>query len=192
MLNVIIFGAPGAGKGTQSKLLIEKYGLTHLSTGDILRNEISENTELGQHTKSIIEQGKLVPDDVICKIIEKKISEITETNGFMFDGFPRTVNQAKMLEDLLTKMNMSVAVVINLDVPREELVSRMLLRAKNEDRPDDNVETINKRFDEYENKTVPVADFYRLQNKLSEINGLGSIEDIFKRIESVVGKYLID
>jgi adenylate kinase len=191
MINIALFGAPGAGKGTQSKLLLEKYKLTYISTGDMLRKEIKEKTKLGLMAKEAIEQGKLVSDEIIVQIIEEKIKMSTDTNGFLFDGFPRTVVQAYILEGLLLKMGMSLTCMISLDVPREELITRMVARAEKENRADDrNLEVINHRLVEYEMKTVPVAEFYRAQNKFFNVNGLGTIEEIFSRVDSFIEKQL--
>lgn len=191
MINIALFGAPGAGKGTQSKLLLEKYKLTYISTGDILRKEIAEGTKLGLLAKDAISQGKLASDEIIVQIIEEKIKMSTDTNGFLFDGFPRTVVQAYILEGLLLKMGMSLACMISLDAPREELVTRMVARAEKENRADDrNLEVINHRLDEYEMKTVPVADFYRAQNKFFSVNGIGTVENIFAQVDSIIEKQL--
>ncbi len=191
MINIALFGAPGAGKGTQSKLLLEKYKLTYISTGDILRQEIAEQTRLGMMAKEAIEQGKLASDEIIVQIIEEKIKMSTDTNGFLFDGFPRTVVQAYILEGLLLKMGMSLTCMISLDVPREDLISRMVARAEKENRADDrNMEVITHRLDEYEKKTIPVADFYRVQKKFFSVDGMGSVEEIFPRVDEIVEKQL--
>jgi adenylate kinase len=191
MINIALFGAPGAGKGTQSKLLLEKYKLTYISTGDMLRAEIAQKTKLGLMAKEAIDQGKLASDEIIVQIIEEKIKISTDTNGFLFDGFPRTVVQAYILEGLLLKMGMSLHCMISLDAPREELISRMVARAEKENRSDDrSMEIINHRLDEYENKTIPVAEFYKAQNKFFSVNGLGTVEDIFSKVDEVIEKQL--
>jgi adenylate kinase len=191
MINIALFGAPGAGKGTQSKLFLEKYKLTYISTGDMLRTEIAEKTTLGMMAKEAIEQGKLVSDEIIVQIIEEKIKMSTDTNGFLFDGFPRTVVQAYILEGLLLKMGMSLTCMISLDVPREELITRMVSRAEKENRSDDrSLEVINHRLNEYEQKTIPVADFYRAQNKFFSVDGLGTIDEIFSRVDGIIEKQL--
>jgi len=191
MINIALFGAPGAGKGTQSKLLLEKYKLTYISTGDILRQEIAAGTELGLLAKDVISQGKLASDEIIVQIIEEKIKMSTDTNGFLFDGFPRTVVQAYILEGLLLKMGMTLNCMISLDVDREELVSRLVARAEKEDRADDkSMEVINHRLDEYEKKTVPVADYYQAQKKFFSVDGQGTVEEIFGRVDHIIEKQL--
>jgi len=191
MINIALFGAPGAGKGTQSKLFLEKYKLTYISTGDMLRTEIAQKTTLGMMAKEAIEQGKLVSDEIIVQIIEEKIKMSTDTNGFLFDGFPRTVVQAYILEGLLLKMGMSLTCMISLDVPREELITRMVSRAEKENRSDDrSLEVINHRLKEYEQKTIPVAEFYRVQNKFFSVDGLGTIDEIFSRVDGIIEKQL--
>ncbi len=160
MLNIALFGAPGAGKGTQSKELVKKYDLTYISTGDILRKEIAAGSELGLQAKDIINKGGLVSDELIVQIIEK-IIEKEDNGGILFDGFPRTVVQAYILEGLLHRMNRRLLCMLSLEVPREELIERMLKRAAIEGRADDNEEVIKNRFKEYDEKTQPVADFYK-------------------------------
>jgi len=188
MLNLALFGPPGAGKGTQSKLLIEKYNLVYISTGDILRQEISEKTDLGLQAKAIIDKGRLVSEDLIVQIIEKRISMNPHAKGILFDGFPRTVVQAYILEGLLLRLNTSLDCMISLEVPNEELLKRMLERAKTSGRSDDNEEVIRYRLQEYENKTLPVSEFYHEREKFYPINGVGTIDDIFDRICAVIDK----
>lgn len=188
MLNLALFGPPGAGKGTQSKLLIEKYNLVYISTGDILRQEISEKTELGNQAKSIIDKGGLVSEDMIVQIIEKRISMNPHAKGILFDGFPRTVVQAYILEGLLLRLNTSLDCMISLEVPKDELLHRMLDRAKTSGRSDDNEEVIKVRLREYENKTLPVSEFYHERDKFFPVNGVGTVEDIFDRICGVIDK----
>ncbi|MBU0489107.1 MAG: adenylate kinase [Bacteroidetes bacterium] len=191
MLNVALFGAPGAGKGTQSKHLLEKYNLMYISTGEILRQEIAENTLLGQGAKGYIERGQLVPDEIIVQIIEEKIEMNPEANGILFDGFPRTVVQAYILEGLLLKMGTSLTCMVCLDVPRETLLERLMNRALIENRADDkNKEVINHRLLEYENKTAPVAEFYREQKKYYSIDGVGEMADIFSDLETIIEEKL--
>lgn len=186
MLNIVIFGAPGAGKGTQSDFIVEKYHLTHISTGDLLRKEIAEQTELGKRIKGIMDAGQLVSDDIVVEMIDKAISN--DTNGILFDGFPRNVAQAETLDNLLAKHGRSLTCMVQLDVPKDELVRRMLERAKVSGRSDDNEETIKHRLVEYENKTLPVAEYYKKQNKQLKINGLGKIEDISSDIIKEISK----
>jgi adenylate kinase len=186
MFNIALFGPPGAGKGTQSKKLIEKYNLAYISTGDILREEMDQGTDLGLKAKKVIERGELVSDDIIVQIIEKKIKTNTQVNGFLFDGFPRTVIQAYILEGLLLKMNTSLSCMISLDVPEEELMKRMMERAKKENRTDDTKEIIQNRLKEYKNKTIPVAQFYQEKGIYYKIDGLGTVDEIFKRITDTI------
>jgi adenylate kinase len=190
MLNIALFGPPGAGKGTQSKLLLEKYNLTYISTGDILREEIVKQTALGKEAKEIIDKGGLVPDEIIVQIIEKKVTMNLDSRGILFDGFPRTVVQAYILEGLLLKLNSSLTCMLSLEVPKDLLVARMLERAKVGGRADDNLEVIEVRMQEYENKTKPVIDFYKAKGNYYPIHGVGEVEDIFeqlcKTIESTI------
>jgi len=186
MLNIALFGPPGAGKGTQSQKLLEKYNLTYISTGDILRSEIAAKTTLGLKAKDIIAVGGLVPDELVVEIIEKKISSNKDARGILFDGFPRTVVQAYILDGLLLKLNTSLDMMISLDVPKEELVKRLLHRSKTSKRPDDNLEVIETRLQEYENKTKPVAEFYEEQDKYFKLNGVGELDDIFDNIVDYV------
>jgi len=190
MLNIALFGPPGAGKGTQSKLLIEKYNLTYIATGDILRQEILQGTPLGMEAKDIIDQGGLVSDEIIVQIIENRIQMNPDANGILFDGFPRTVVQAYILEGLLLKMNTSLLCMLSLEVPRETLITRMVERGKVSGRSDDKAEVIEIRLHEYEEKTIPVAEFYSHKKKFYPINGVGRIEDVFKRLSKVVVKNL--
>lgn len=186
MFNIALFGPPGAGKGTQSKKLVDKYNLAYISTGDILREEMSKGTKLGERARDVIEQGRLVSDDIIVQIIEKKIQTNTEVDGFLFDGFPRTVVQAYILEGLLLKMNTSLSCMISLEVPEDELMKRMMERAKKENRSDDTKEIIQNRLREYKNKTIPVAQFYDEKGIYYKINGLGTVDEIFSRITDTI------
>ena len=187
MLNLVLFGPPGAGKGTQSEKLIEKYQLIHLSTGDILRSEIKNGTALGLEAKKLMDEGVLVPDEVVIGMISNKLDLNTAAGGFIFDGFPRTVAQAEALDNLLASKSSSISVMIALVVEPVELEKRLLLRGKDSGRPDDaNPEIIRKRIIEYNSKTAPVANYYKEQNKLTSINGVGTIDQIFDSICSVV------
>jgi adenylate kinase len=186
MLNIALFGPPGAGKGTQSKMLLEKYNLTYIATGDILRQEISQGTELGKLAKDIIEKGGLVSDEIIVQIIENKIKSSSETNGFLFDGFPRTFVQAYILEGLLLKLNTSLNCVLSLEVPRTELILRMLERAKVSGRSDDTEEVIQVRLEEYESKTARVASYYRDRKIFFPISGVGRIDEIQEQLCSII------
>jgi adenylate kinase len=190
MLKIALFGPPGAGKGTQSKLLIEKYKLTYISTGDILRQEIAENSEYGREAEKIISKGGLVSDELIVKILEKKIKMNTEGNGILFDGFPRTFVQAYILEGLLLKMNASLTAIISLEVPEQELINRLLERGRTSGRSDDNMAVIKTRLDEYHSKTEPVKKFYEERELLHNIDGVGTIKEIHQRISSVINARL--
>jgi len=186
MLNIALFGAPGAGKGTQSKNIVEKYNLVYLSTGDILRREIEFETEIGIKAKSIIARGELVPDDLIVQIIEAYIQTNPDANGFLFDGFPRTMVQAYILEGLLMKLNTSLSCMISLEVPKEMLKARLLNRSKSSGRSDDTEAVIDFRLREYEEKTIPVAKFYQEKNIYHGLNGVGDLNEISTRIDSVI------
>ena len=190
MLNLVLFGPPGAGKGTQSQKLIEKYGLIHLSTGDLLRSEISQGTALGLEADKLMKEGKLVPDAVVIGMISNKLDANKDVKGFIFDGFPRTVAQADALDNLLTSKDSAISGMIALEVNDDELEHRLLLRGKESGRPDDaNPEVIRKRIKEYNDKTAPVAGFYKNQDKFKSINGIGSVDEIFDHIASVIKSY---
>lgn len=180
MFNLILFGAPGVGKGTQAKKLVEKYGWIHLSTGDLLREEIKQKTPLGLEADTIMKKGQLVPDEIVIGMIGSALDANPHAKGFLFDGFPRTVAQAEALDKLLTLKKSAISLVLALDVAEEELVRRLLLRGQESNRPDDKDETvIRARIREYENKTAPVAKYYAGQGKITHVPGEGSIEDIF-------------
>ncbi|MDF2433236.1 MAG: adenylate kinase [Mucilaginibacter sp.] len=192
MLNLVLFGPPGAGKGTQSQKLIDKYGLIHLSTGDLLRSEISQGTELGLEAKKLMDNGILVPDSVVIGMISSKLDSNKNAKGFIFDGFPRTVAQAEALDTLLESKDAPISGMIALEVNDAELENRLLLRGKDSGRPDDaNPEVIRKRIKEYNEKTAPVAGFYKGQNKFKSINGIGSVEEIFDAINEVISTYQV-
>lgn len=186
MLNIAIFGPPGAGKGTQSKLLIEKYHLTYISTGDLLRKEIAEGTELGKEVESIIRKGQLVSDELVVELLEKKMRSNISGNGFLFDGFPRTFVQAYILDGLLLKMGTSLTCMISLEVPEEELIHRVVKRGKNSGRSDDTEEVIRIRLNEYENKTAPVKQYYQERHQYFPIQGVGEIANVFKQISEAI------
>ncbi len=187
MLNLILFGPPGAGKGTQSEKIIAKYNLIHLSTGDLLRSEIQAGSELGLRAKTLMDQGILVPDEVVIGMIDNKLREHKDAAGFIFDGFPRTVKQAEALDQLLATYDESISVMVALSVSDDELLARLLNRGKTSGRPDDqNVELISKRIQEYNNKTRPVADYYQEQGKFVAIDGIGEIEHIFSEITASI------
>ena len=186
MLNIVIFGPPGSGKGTQSENLIKKYNLAHISTGDLLRKEISPNTQLGALAKSHMDKGELVPDDVIIGMIDSYLDRMGNVNGVIFDGFPRTVAQAQALKELLASYKTSVAVCLNLEVPNDELMTRLIERGKTSGRSDDNEETIKARLDVYDKQTKPVLDFYKKEGVAVNIKGVGSIDAIFADIADAV------
>lgn len=190
MKNIVIFGAPGSGKGTQSDLLIKEYGLYHISTGDVLREQIALGTELGKVADSYISQGKLIPDDLMIEILDNVLSLHSECEvGVIFDGFPRTIKQAEALDVLLAKRNGKVDVVVGLEVEEEELITRLINRGKTSGRSDDNMETIKKRLDVYNNQTNPLRNHYVQQGKYEAVHGMGSIESIFDNIKIVVEKH---
>jgi len=183
MLNLILFGPPGAGKGTQSEKLIDKYQLIHLSTGDILRSEIAQGTELGQKAKELMDLGALVPDEVVIGMIKSKLQANGNTNGFIFDGFPRTAAQAEALDELLRELGHPIRIMLALEVSEKELIKRLLNRGKDSGRFDDQDEAIiQNRINEYQNKTEPIKNYYSLQGKFQAIEGIGSIDDIFDRL----------
>lgn len=183
MLNLVLFGPPGAGKGTQSDLIVEKYNLVHISTGDLLRAEMKAETELGKKAKAKIEKGELVSDDIVIGMMANKIAENAQGNGFIFDGFPRTTAQAVALDELMAKHNIVVSCMVSLEVDTPELVKRLLERGKVSGRADDqNQDVIMNRIKVYNSETAPVKDFYAKQGKLKEIQGVGTIHDIFASI----------
>lgn len=183
MLNIVLFGPPGAGKGTQSDLIKEKYQLKHISTGDLFRYHLSQGTELGLLAKKYSEGGGLVPDEVTINMLKEEIMKYPTVNGFIFDGFPRTTPQAEALDELLNSMDTSVSVMLALEVPEEELKARLAGRAKVSGRADDaDPKVIQNRIDTYNRETKPVKDFYEAQDKLVSIDGLGSIDEITDRL----------
>lgn len=187
MINIVLFGPPGAGKGTQSEKIIENFGLKHISTGDLFRKHLGEGTELGKKAQGYMDNGKLVPDEVVIGMVEDFLAANTEAKGFIFDGFPRTVAQAEALDLLLEKHDTAINAMLMLDVPQDELKRRLLERGKTSGRADDqNEEKINVRIQEYLNKTLPVAEFYEKQGKMSKIKGVGTIDGIFEDISSAI------
>ncbi|MFM2387816.1 MAG: hypothetical protein RL660_2573 [Bacteroidota bacterium] len=182
MFNLVLFGPPGSGKGTQSSKIIDKYKLVHISTGDILRNEVANQTPLGVEAKKFMDAGQLVPDEVVIGMIGSKLDDTSDAAGFIFDGFPRTVAQAEALDKLLDFKKAPINCVLSLVVPEQELITRLVSRGKDSGRSDDNEETAKKRFQEYLDKTAPVAEFYNAQEKLFEIEGVGDVEAIFQKL----------
>ncbi|RPE13714.1 adenylate kinase [Chitinophaga lutea] len=192
MVNLILFGPPGSGKGTQSANIIEKYGLLHLSTGDLLRKEIAAGTPLGLEAQKLMNQGSLVPDEVVIGMISSMLDANPEARGFIFDGFPRNTTQAEALDKLLALKKAPISVVLSLEVPEDELIRRLLDRGKTSGRPDDaSEEVVKNRIVEYHNKTAPVADHYAKFGKLRRIKGDGSIESTFellsKELDELIG-----
>jgi adenylate kinase len=187
MFNLILFGPPGSGKGTQSEKIIEKYGLVHLSTGDLLRNQIANQTPLGLEAKKLMDKGHLVPDEVVVGMISSALDANPQAKGFLFDGFPRTASQAESLDKLLALKGAPIAVMLALDVSEEELIKRILKRGQSSGRSDDNDESIiAARVNEYKTKTEAVADYYRQADKVVMIPGEGSIDDIFSRLSKEI------
>lgn len=191
MLNIILFGPPGAGKGTQASKLIEKYNLVHISTGDIFRANIKGGTDLGNLAKSYIDAGKLVPDNVTIGMLEAEVKKNLRADGFIFDGFPRTVAQSEALDAMLDKMGESITILLSLDVEKEELIKRLLQRGESSGRSDDkDGNIIQKRIDVYTNETTPVMNHYSKQNKHVAINGIGEVEEITQRLCAAIDNSL--
>ena len=187
MKNIVIFGAPGSGKGTQSDKLIEKYGLNHISTGDVLRAEIKKGTELGKTAQGFIDKGNLIPDDLMISILAGVYDSFgRDHKGVIFDGFPRTIPQAEALKQMLDERGDRVAAMIELAVPEDELMKRLLLRGQQSGRADDNEETIKKRLVVYHSQTQPLIDWYKQEGLHHHINGLGTLERIFSDIKKVI------
>lgn len=191
MLNIVLFGPPGAGKGTQSEKLIEAYNLTHLSTGDLFRKNISEGTPLGLEAQSYMDAGNLVPDEVVIGMVEDKVQNTPETKGFIFDGFPRTVAQAEALDKIMEANGTPITMMLALEVNEDELLTRLLSRGKVSNRPDDqDPDKIKNRFAVYHDQTAPVAKYYEAQQKHHLIVGVGGIEAIFKKLSDTIDTHL--
>ena len=188
MLNVVIFGAPGSGKGTQSEFIIKKFGVNHISTGDVLRAEIKNNTELGKTAKGYIDQGQLLPDELIIDILASVLDSFKESKGVIFDGFPRTIAQAEALKAMLKERKQEVSVMLDLEVPEDELMTRLIKRGQESGRADDNEETIKKRLTVYHSQTSPLIDWYKADGKYQHINGLGTMDGIFGDIVASIEK----
>lgn len=189
MLNIVIFGAPGSGKGTQSERIVEKFGLNHISTGDVLRAEIKNGTELGKTAKGFIDQGQLIPDELMIDILANVLDGFKDSKGVIFDGFPRTIAQAEELKKMLAARGQEVSIMLDLNVPEEELMKRLIKRGKDSGRADDNEETITKRLLVYNTQTCPLIEWYKNEDKYFLIEGHGQLEQIteqiIKAIESV-------
>jgi adenylate kinase len=191
MLNVVLFGPPGAGKGTQSEKLIAKYNLTHLSTGDLFRKNISEGTDLGRKAQSYMDAGNLVPDEVVIGMVNDKVKTTSDTNGFIFDGFPRTVAQAAALDTIMEENGTPISLMLSLEVDEQELMERLINRGKDSGRPDDqDPEKIKNRFAVYHKETAPVSGFYEEQGKLNIIHGVGGIEAIFNKLSEAIDQHV--
>lgn len=188
MLNIVIFGAPGSGKGTQSERIVEKYGINHISTGDVLRAEIKNGTELGKTAKGYIDQGQLIPDKLMIDILASVFDSFKDSKGVIFDGFPRTIAQAEALKKMLAERGQDVSVMVDLEVPEDELMVRLIKRGKDSGRADDNEETIKKRLHVYHSQTAPLIDWYKNEKKYQHINGLGTMEGIFAEICEAIDK----
>jgi len=190
MINIVIFGPPGAGKGTQSEKLFRKFDLVHISTGDLFRSNIKAQTELGMRAKSYMDRGELVPDSVTIGMLREKVRENPGANGFIFDGFPRTAPQAEALDELLTSLDTSISACLSLHVPEEELIQRLLLRGQTSGRADDSNEAIiRNRLSVYQRETAPIKDYYARQDKLREVDGVGTVDEIFERLCSTITEY---
>jgi len=187
MVNLILFGKPGSGKGTQAEFVKRKYDLVHISTGDLFRNNISNNTDLGLLAKSYMEKGDLVPDEVTIKMLEAEVNKHLNANGFIFDGFPRTTIQAEILDQFLSTLKLSISMTIALEVDENLLIDRLINRGKDSGRADDQDRSkIQNRFEEYNNKTYPLINYYKNQNKFFEVNGVGDINEISARIFNTI------
>lgn len=186
MLNIVIFGAPGSGKGTQSERIVEKFGLDHISTGDVLRAEIKNGTELGKTAKEYIDQGQLIPDELMVSILADVFDKLKDSKGVIFDGFPRTIKQAEELKKMLAERGQEISLMIDLNVPEEELVERLVKRGQSSGRADDNEETIRKRLDVYYSQTCPLIDWYKAEGKYCQIKGQGQVDEITAAICSQV------
>ena len=193
MLNLVLFGAPGSGKGTQSAKIIDKYGLHHISTGEVLRDHIKRGTELGKTAEKYISQGQLIPGELMIDILDDVLErEAQGKPGVIFDGFPRTIPQAEALKGLLKKRGTDLHGVVGLEVPEEELVERMIARGKETGRADDNLETIKKRLDVYHNQTSPLKDYYTKEGKYMPVKGHGAVDDIFLDISRGIDAIVAD
>ncbi|NIC01630.1 adenylate kinase [Flavobacterium sp. J49] len=187
MINIVLFGKPGAGKGTQAEFLKGKYNLTHLSTGDIFRYNIKNDTELGQLAKTFMDKGDLVPDEVTIQMLQSEVDKNPHSAGFLFDGFPRTIAQAEALDKFLASKGQNITATVALEADDEILVQRLLERGKTSGRPDDqDEEKIRNRYQEYNEKTAPLMHYYEAQGKFHAVNGIGSVEEVTERLSKVI------
>jgi adenylate kinase len=191
MLNIVLFGPPGSGKGTQSLNIIRKYDLIHISTGDILREAVKNMTPVGIEAKAFLDKGELVPDEVVIKLLLEKVDNNLNSKGFVFDGFPRTIYQANRLDSILFDKKIPIDLVLAVDVDEEELYKRILGRKTTMDRSDDNESIIMHRLEVYKNQTLPLFDYYKKQDKLTSVNGMHSIDDVFESITKIIDSKLI-
>ena len=189
MKNIVIFGAPGSGKGTQSDLLVQKYGFKHISTGDVLRAEMKNGTELGKTAKGYIDNGQLIPDSLMIDILASVYDSLCPCEGVIFDGFPRTIPQAEALKAMLAERGTEVTGMLELDVPTEMLIERLVNRGKTSGRADDNEETIKKRLDVYNSQTAPLIDWYEKEGKLNAVKGYGPIDEITAALCAVIDSW---
>ena len=187
MLNLIIFGAPGCGKGTQSDLIINKYGLTHISTGELLREEIARQSDVGMEADRLISKGNLAPDDMIMHILSEAVGKLNGTcKGIIFDGIPRTLPQAETFEKIMDETGKPISLMIDIEVPEKELINRLISRGQASGRSDDKIDIVRHRLEVYKKRTAPVKKYYQSINKYVSINGLGTIEEVFERIEKIL------
>lgn len=190
MLNLLLFGPPGVGKGTQAARLCEKYNLVHLSTGEMLRDEMKEGTDLGKEVKQIMDNGELVSDDIVFKVLVSKMMKSANSKGFVFDGFPRTLQQAEMLDKILAEKFKPITVIISLESDEDTLMERMLNRSLDSGRLDDTEDVIRNRFVVYKTQTFPILDYFKQHGKLQSLNGVGTIDEIFEKVEKIIDSYL--
>ncbi len=192
MINIVLFGPPGSGKGTQSDNIMRKFNLTHISTGDLFRKHLGQGTELGKTAQKYMDEGNLVPDEIVINMVDEKLKENNNSSGYIFDGFPRTVPQAQALDRLLENLEMPIILTIALEVDEDELKNRIFERGKTSRRVDDqSKEKVETRIRVYKEETLPIANYYKMQNKFHSINGIGSIEDIAHNISQVIQEYTL-
>lgn len=191
MINIVLFGKPGAGKGTQAEFLKNKYNLVHISTGDVFRYNLKNNTELGQQAKTFMDRGDLVPDELTIKMLQDEVEKNTQATGFLFDGFPRTIAQAEALDQFLTSKGWQLTATVALEANDEILIQRLLERGKTSGRADDQDENkIRNRYDEYNEKTAPLIDYYTNRNLFYSVNGIGTIEEVTRRLSSIIDDFI--